>query len=240
MNGLRTAIGALLLVQVLIVNAQTLYVNDHLQIGLHTQSTLSSTIAELLPSGTELQLIERNGAVAKVRTAAGVEGWVDGNYISTDPPARPQLQAMESELAGAQAALADLQAKLVVMEQRPEHIATERAADQSAVLPSDALREMQLLAEENQRLKQQNAELDAVLRMEQERKSAAISTSPSAMPATAQAETMSIGMGNEIIDMTMLKHWQLILLASVLLLAFALGAWLVDWRMRRRHGGFRV
>mgnify|MGYP006928264308 CR=1 FL=1 len=99
---------------------------------------------------------------------------------------------------------------------------------------------MQLLAEENQRLKQQNAELDAVLRMEQERKSAAISTSPSAMPATAQAETMSIDMGNEIIDMTMLKHWQLILLASVLLLAFALGAWLVDWRMRRRHGGFRV
>ena len=178
MKGLRTTIGAVLLMQVLIVNAQTLYVNDRLQIGLHTQPTLSSTIAELLPSGTQLELIERNGAVAKVRTAAGVEGWVDGNYIGTDPPARPLLQAMESELAGAQAALADLQAKLVAMEQRPEHVATQRAADQSAVLPADALREMQLLAQENQRLKQQNAELDAVLRMGQEQKSAAISTNP--------------------------------------------------------------
>jgi hypothetical protein len=26
----------------------------------------------------------------------------------------------------------------------------------------------------------------------------------------------------------------------VLLLTFALGGWLVDWGVRRRHGGFRV
>jgi hypothetical protein len=36
------------------------------------------------------------------------------------------------------------------------------------------------------------------------------------------------------------EDWHLILVASVLLLAFAAGGWLVDWGIRRRHGGFRV
>ena len=28
--------------------------------------------------------------------------------------------------------------------------------------------------------------------------------------------------------------------ASILLLAFSAGGWLVDWGVRRRHGGFRI
>ena len=236
------ALGALLLTQVLVVHAQTIYVHDRLQIGLHTEPTLSSTIAELLPSGTALQLIERTGALAKVRTSAGVEGWVDGDFISEEQPARPRVQTLEAELAGAQAALADLQAKLVGMEQRPQHVATEKAADQSAALPADALREMQLIAQENQRLKQQNAELDAVLRMTQERESIPANPNQAEIPvsAAANAPTTMLSFGDEIIGLTILKRWHVILLVSVLLLTFALGGWLVDWRMRRRHGGFRI
>jgi uncharacterized protein YgiM (DUF1202 family) len=96
MSRTSVAIGTLLLIHVLSANAQTLYVDDQLQIGLHAKPTLSSPIIELLPSGTELQLIERNGALAKVRTSSDVEGWVDGNYISTALPARAQVKDMEA------------------------------------------------------------------------------------------------------------------------------------------------
>ena len=238
MNWLSAAIGCVLLMQSLNANAQTVYVDDRLQVGLHSEPTLTSPITELLSSGTELQLVERAGALARVRTSAGVEGWVDGSFISSVQPARARVQAMEAELAGAQAALADLQAKLVVLEQRPEQVASERAADQSATLPSEALREMQLLAQENQRLKQQLAELEAVLRMEQERTATA---SPSGEQANnSELPVAALGIDGEFVSVQRLKYWQLILLASVLLLAFSLGGWLVDWGIRRRHGGFRV
>ena len=192
-----------------------------------------------MPSGTELQLIERHGALAKVRTAAGAEGWVDSNFISESQPARARIQAMENELAGAQAALADLQAKVVIMEQRPQPAATEGAGEeQSAQLPSEALREMQLLAEENQRLKQQVAELEAVHRMAQERTAGeAVTNDTLDQPIQTTSNIDDI---DDIVNIAKLQQWHLILLASVLLLAFSTGGWLVDWGMRRRHGGFRV
>jgi SH3 domain protein len=234
MNWLVAIIGCVLLMQVPGAKAQSYYVDDHLQVGLHTQPALSSTIAELLPSGTELQLIERAGALARVRTSAGVEGWVDGNYITEEQPARVRVQAMEAELAGTQAALADLQAKLVVMEQQPQ----QATSGQPVTLPPESLREMQLLAEENQRLKQQLAEREAVLRMAQERSNATPAPDEPADQSMLPASVIDID--GAIINLELLKHWQLILAASILLLAFSVGGWLVDWRMRRRHGGFRI
>lgn len=220
---------------------QTLYVDDRLQVGLHTQPNVSSTISQLLSSGSELQLIARNGALAKVRTADGVEGWVDGNYLSETQPARSRILQMENELAGAQAALADLQAKFVVLEQSPQ----QGQSEQPAPLTSEALREMQLLAKENQRLKQQIAELDAVSRMTQERTPDQLSNNKTNAP-TAPASMMTTKADVEdlidsyVIDVSKFKQWHLILLGSLLLLAFSVGGWLVDWGIRRRHGGFRI
>lgn len=254
MNRLSATVGVVLLMHVLNATAQTFYVADRLQIGLHTQAKLDSTILELLPTGSELELIGRSGPLVKVRTSTGLEGWVDGNYISEEQPAQARVQSMEAELAGAQAKLgdaqaelagaqaelADLQAKLVAIEQRPEQVATERAADESAKLPSEALREIQILAEENQRLKQQVAELEAAHRMARERAdSAAADSEPSAAGVTPQPPAQA-DVYKQFIEIGMRKHWPLVLLASSLLLAFALGGWLVDWSARRRHGGFRV
>jgi len=120
------------------------------------------------------------------------------------------------------------------MEQQPEQATSE----QPVTLPPESLREMQLLAEENQRLKQQLAEREAVLRMAQEQSNATPAADESADQSMLPA--LIIGIDGEIINLELLKHWQLILAASILLLAFSVGGWLVDWRMRRRHGGFRL
>ncbi|MFT5447777.1 MAG: SH3 domain protein [Gammaproteobacteria bacterium] len=241
MNRWAVVLGGIVLVHMTSAVAQTLYVDDRLQVGLHTQPNVSSTISQLLSSGSELQLLERNGTLAKVRTADGAEGWVDGNYLSETQPARARILEMENELAGAQAELADLQAKFVVLEQSPQ----QKPRAQSTPLTSEALREMQLLAEENQRLKQQVAELEAVSRMAQERTPDPLSNNDT-NAATAPALMMSTKVDDDdnivsdIIKVSRLKQWHLILLASVLLLAFSIGGWLVDWGIRRRHGGFRV
>lgn len=240
MNRWAIVIAGIVLMHMTSALAQTLYVDDRLQVGLHTQPNVSSNISQLLSSGSELQLIERNGTLTKVRTADGAEGWVDGNYLSKTPPARTRIMEMENELAGAQAALADLQAKFVVLEQSPQ----QEQSEQSVPLTSEALREMQLLAEENQRLKQQVAEFEAVSRMAQERtfdQLASNEANATALPASMMTSKVDDGdTGNDVIKLSRLKQWHLILLASVLLLAFSIGGWLVDWGIRRRHGGFRI
>jgi SH3 domain protein len=227
--------GALLAAQA--AAAQTLYVGDRLQIGVHEAPSAASTIFVLIASGAALEVLERNEQMVRVRTEDGAEGWVDLRYLSEQAPGRTRVPALESQLAGAQAALAEAQAKVVALEQRSTAAPDPAAAAAAQTIPSDTLRELQSLAEENQRLKQQLAELEAVQRMALERQQAApahASDDAAAMTANALATHAPLPPGGRWED------WHLILVASVLLLAFAAGGWLVDWGIRRRHGGFRV
>jgi SH3 domain protein len=222
---------------------ETMYVGDQFEIGVHESKSLASTITELLPSGTALEVLERDGAMVQVRTPGGESGWVDGRFLSETEPGRARVQAMEAELAGAQAALADLQAKLAALENQSP-AAPESGDEAPTPISSDALREMQLLAQENQRLKQQVAELEAVQRMAVERGAAPVAEAAAA-PAAAAAAPDPAAAAPESLAATLAhparwETWQVLLFASVLLLAFAAGGWMVDWGIRRRHGGFRV
>lgn len=219
--------------------AETVYVADRLELGLHESPQVTSPILVLLPTGSALEVLERAGDMTRVRTDDGVSGWIDERFVTAREPERARVEVLETELAGAQAALADAQAKLVAA----EAAANERGRTESSVseaVPSDALREMQRLAEENQRMKQQLAELEAMQRMALEQAAtphAAASAAPANPTATRPTPPP---------DSPPWHHWQswtswnLLLTASVLLLAFSAGGWLVDWGVRRRHGGYRI
>ncbi len=231
-----------------VASAQSQFVNDRLRLGLHEAASISSPILELIDSGTELEVLERDDDMARVQLGSGATGWVDARYLSADPPGRAQVVALERELAGAQAALADAQAQLVALNQSQPAAATAEDSTGEQAIPSDALREMQSLAEENQRLKQQVVELEAVQRMSQEAAPEATPSetpAPAALPPPAAAPAAVEASAASLIHSSFtlpgeLQAWHLVLLASVLLLAFAAGGWLVDWGVRRRHGGFRV
>jgi SH3 domain protein len=232
------AIGAVTLCMASVALAETLYVDDRLQIGVHEDRQLSSTIIELLPSGTPLEVLGREASLVQVRLADGREGWVDGGFLSETPPGRGRLVELQAELDAARAQLAGAQAQVAELENQ---VAKRRGdsppGSEADAIPSDTLREMQALVEENQGLKQQVAELEAVQRMAVERTEAAQQElarlrGSSAAPAAAPEEA-----GFRVSGW---QRWQQILLASALLLAFAAGGWLVDWRIRQRHGGFRV
>ena len=48
--------------------AETAYVGDRLLLGIHETKTLDSAIIKLLPSGTAVDLLERDGPLARVRS----------------------------------------------------------------------------------------------------------------------------------------------------------------------------
>jgi len=239
--------------------AQTRYVGNQFKIGIHADKTLASPILGLVASGTPLEELSRADPLVQVRTADGITGWVDGTYLTDEPPAEVRISEAvaardqaRSELERSQADNADLSNRLKEMESRAraaeqsllasqrEATPKARAAEAAAAATSDALREMQGLAEQNQKLKQRIAELEAVQAMAAEQPPA---TPPRADPAPAipapRPATM-VSSDNPYAPILAWPRWIWLLLGSVALLALALGAYLVDWSTRRRHGGFRI
>ncbi|MDX1513844.1 MAG: TIGR04211 family SH3 domain-containing protein [Gammaproteobacteria bacterium] len=242
-----------LLLPAFAAGAESAYVAQSQNIGIHEAATLQSTILKLVPSGTELEILERDEQNrVRVRLKDGVEGWVDGQYLRDGiPPARrvteleDELLQTATELARARDQVAELEFEL--SKSRAEAAALVAGMTQAAAkttgsetLTSDTLRELQNLAEENQRLKQRVAELEAVQTMAIERVAEveqAVSGSPQPEAAESEENPALLSRYTAIVGWPL---WKKILLTSAILLAFAVGCYLVDWDVRRRHGGFRV
>ena len=75
--------------------AETRYVSDRLEITLRTGTSTQHSIVRMLPSGTRLEVLERDSAsgYARVRTPDGTEGWVLARYLMDQPAARDRLAA---------------------------------------------------------------------------------------------------------------------------------------------------
>ena len=67
--------------------AETAFVTDRLLLGVHESKSLDAAVLRLLESGDAVEVLERDGELARVRTSRGREGWVDGRYLSAVAPA---------------------------------------------------------------------------------------------------------------------------------------------------------
>ncbi len=92
-------------------SAETLYVSDRLVIGLRSDITDNATIVRSVETGTVLEVLERHGTRARVRSADGVEGWVEERYLSAQPPIRARVAELEGEIKRLRAAAARAPAK---------------------------------------------------------------------------------------------------------------------------------
>lgn len=229
--------------------AESGYITQRQNIGVHETSSLKSTTLELVPSGTELEILERNDeGLAWVRIAGGVEGWVDGRYVTEGIPPQRRVQELEdellqtaSELAGAREQVAELEFQLDKSQAEAAALRTganQTTAAGNGALSSETLRELQSLAKENQYLKRRVAELEAVQAMAIER--APGEQNPSNTARHTPAGNGESGFLTRYLAILHWPVWKKILLLSTMLLVFAVGGFLVDWDVRRRHGGFRV
>ena len=89
------------------------YISDETAITLREDKGISADVAGLLKSGTRVELLESDKAsgYARVRVAAGREGWVLSRYLTTEPAARERLAVAQSQLNEQQTILRKLQAE---------------------------------------------------------------------------------------------------------------------------------
>lgn len=223
--------------------AQTVYIAARVEVGLHEGRSAHSAILELLPEGTEVEVLERDGDAARVRLGDGREGWVASDYLSSESSAPAELAAMRRLIPDLEGELERERSARIEAEGR-SRAAQEELTQLRAGLPAEGanaeggaegensriLRDYQLLAEENQELKEQIAELEEAL---------ADGASQTGVGTGSSLSASRRGSGGNpgLFERPVLR-W--LLIGFVFLFAFGLGAYAVDWVTRRRHGGYRI
>ena len=95
---IRIVIAAVSILSASLASAETAYVTDILQLGLHAAEDTSDRPFRSLQSGTELEVLTRVPNYALVETANGEQGWVKSAYLVEDKPARHRVEEVEAAL----------------------------------------------------------------------------------------------------------------------------------------------
>jgi SH3 domain protein len=114
--------------------ARTAYVTDELRITLRTGESASHRILRMLPTGTELTVLEDNAETgySRVRTAGGTEGYVLTRQLLDQPVARDRLAAAEAEVAALKAAPGELSSRLATLTDEHRALQAEHESLQKA------------------------------------------------------------------------------------------------------------
>ena len=129
--------------------AKTVYIRDTLYVPLRAgQSSEHRILHKGIPSGTELELLEVNEETgfSQVRTATGMRGWIQNQYLIKTPIAKVRLAVAEEELAS-------------LNQQHKQTLATLKTLEnEAAITTSDTTN----LTAENSQLKTELAEIKAI------------------------------------------------------------------------------
>lgn len=222
--------------------AGTMYVTREFKTGLHEERSIDSAITALIAAGTALEIVKREEPLSFVRTPDGATGWIDNSYLVAEAPSAGAELKQERERADA------LERRVAELQQQAP--AADSAASGGGEM-ADALRKQN--AELEQSLKQErlragelqvqvselrkriginsdNASLyDRIDELQSENKRLQVALSGAG--AAGGTETG----GGAPAARSLLAWFVLVLIAG-----FGGGIFLMDWRNRRRHGGFRV
>lgn len=92
--------------------AETVYVHDYLRLGVRSNPNSSESPIAVVTTGDALTVLEREGNYIRIRTKEGEEGWVSKAYVSTEKPARLQLEQLQQEYARNETETKDLRQQL--------------------------------------------------------------------------------------------------------------------------------
>jgi len=200
-----------------------MWVSDQFEVMLRTGPSTSNAIERMLPSGTALEIIERDdeAGYARVRTAAGTEGWVLTRYLMTEPSAREQLATLTNRLTSANSEGTSLSSQLDAV--KGEY---DAASSQISSLEADKRRLEQELAG----IKRTAAN---VLSIDTQNKDLREQL------ASAEIRAATLEQQNRELSGRTTRYW-FMTGALVLVVGMVLGIWLprIRWQRRSRYDRF--
>lgn len=223
MTSMRKLLAICLLGLAIQASAESVWVSDQFEVMLRSGPSTSNAIERMLPSGTALEVLERDAEAgyARVRTAAGTEGWVLIRYLMNEPSAREQLTTLTRRLTSANAAGGSLTSQLE---------AIKGEYDDATRQISKLEREKKQLEEELADIKRTSANVLSINNQNKELRDQLES-------ARIQSDTFE-QQNRELTSQTT-RYW-FMTGAMVLVIGMALGIWLprIRWQRRSRYDRF--
>lgn len=245
--------------------AETRYVTDRILLGIHTLPDAKSTLIKSVPSGTALEVLETVDGFLQVKLEDGTEGWVSAGFVMEDTPATrrydilaQQYEETTQELDKLKENYAKNNRELQVRRDQLSNANTtikelkKRASGEVTVDPEmenklkEALLEIEKL---NEAVKKAEAKPDPKVTVEEEKLVAELKEVKVKNDIMQQRIDVALAHlnGDRIATAEELASirpkfptWYWTLLAIVLLCGIIAGYFIMDYRFRRRHGGFRI
>ena len=226
------------------------YVIDKLLVGVHQDQDLNSAIIKVLPTGTKLEVVKRDGELALIKDPEGTSGWVDAAYLMEEVPASVRVKALTDENAA-------LTAKLNAPASSTDGTNAPTSAERDKLTKENTELKRKLSAEilKSGQLQTKMGKLEADVA---ERAATPADTLIADLEAAHKALTRDLEsaiQSNQKLESRLqqqptipdpalvIESYSLPVLIAfgiALMLAFGAGAYLIDYLGRRRHGGFRV
>lgn len=191
------------------------HITDRLVVGLYPAAKADGTPLQLLPSGTPLEVLGSESGFSEVRLANGKNGWVESIYVTEEQPVQARLLETQARLRQMGLELARLR--------EGESVAEPVAALQQRITDLEAqLAEQPTPNETRQRLDEVNAQVRAAL--DKLARTQGLVLQERRQPERSWTE----------------RYGMLLIGAVAAMLGFVAGVFFIDFRIRKRYGGFRL
>lgn len=103
--GVRNATSAILFIPIVFLGitnesllADTRYVSDRLIISVRAGQNNTSDVLGYIASDTPVDVLDEEGRYLKIKTKNGLEGWVNAQYIISEPPKTLTIKDLRNEM----------------------------------------------------------------------------------------------------------------------------------------------
>lgn len=244
--------------------AASLYVTDRILLGVHQAASEDSPLLKSIPSGTAVELLEKQDNFTRVKLIDGVEGWVSSQYLMNEQPSTAQYDKLFSEHRKNMETLKAVNEKLTKRERDVQILRDELSNAKTTIREAQKKGEVvvskvdpeqaQKLQVAEQRIQELTKELDSVKKNNEatpDQNDAVASLKYAEEENAALQARIALALSNlsgekaptpeelaGIRPRFPLWYWLLMLVA---LAAGVVGGitWM-DFQVRKRHGGFRV
>ncbi len=214
------------------------HITDKLVVGIYAEPAAEGQPIRLLSSGVPLEVLRHQGDFVEVRLTDDLRGWVEGRYVTDEKPAKAmlletqlKLRALNDELQRLRAGGASLE------EQQTGPPAVELAPNPREAELEDALGKAETRIGELERELRERAAASAAERELDELRAKMHAVTQ----ILADAQDLTLGRKDEAPKPGMLqRHATWLVGLGALVLGFVLGVALIDYRIRKRYGGFRI
>lgn len=237
-------------------SAEILYVPEQFSLEVREAPAPDGAVASRLPSGTPMRARGRQEDFVQIEALDGTAGWVRESELTDRPPPGVLLGYISEIQRERLEQIALLQGRLDVKQAELEGLQTDADASGEAASAPDASGEpaaRQALLEEVEDLRSRIAELrylvaagDSAATAELGRTVDALREENTSLRARiASAHSLLQGKGVPTTEALArvsagIPRWVWGVLVVALAAGVVIGATWLDWRYRRRHGGFRI